>query len=387
MGQDTLLHNAEVHTAEGSLSPGWVLVSGRRIAEVGSGPPPPHMNGERFDVGGGVLAPGLVDMHVHGALGYDTMDASAEALRAMARFYAQHGVTAFVASTMTGPLDAILAALETVARVMRCGTGGASLLGAHIEGPYIDVARRGAHPAEWVRPAQLDEYRLFFETGAVRMITIAPEFEQNQGLIGYAVERGAIAAVGHTRASYEQVRHAVDLGASQVTHLFNGMEPLHHRDPGTVGAALTLDALHCELIADGIHLHPAVLSLAVRAKGADRIVLVTDAMRGTGMPDGEYSLGGLEVLVRDGVARNPAGNLAGSTLTLECGVHNLVRATGVPLHTALRMASANPARQLGLGDHKGVIAPGYDADLFALDADREVAMTMVGGEIVYRRAA
>jgi N-acetylglucosamine-6-phosphate deacetylase len=192
-----------------------------------------------------------------------------------------------------------------------------------------------------------------------------------------------VVAAGHTRASYEELLAAVELGISQVTHLFNAMEPLHHRKPGVVGGALSLDALRCELIADNVHIHPAVLKMAVRAKGVDGVMLVTDAMSGTGMPDGEYMLGGLRVTVRGGEARLADGTLAGSTLTVDRAVANIMAAAEIPLREALTMATRTPARALGLEGHKGAIARGMDADLVALDEGARVRLTIVGGRVVY----
>ena len=284
---------------------------------------------------------------------------------------------------MTAPSEEILAALNSVALVMRQGTGGAALLGAHVEGPYLDVERRGCQDPTQVRRAAASEYRRLFDTGAVKLITIAPEYPENQELIGFALAQGAAVAAGHTRASYEEMCRAADSGLSLVTHLFNGMEPLHHRRPGAVGAALTLDALRCQLIADNVHIHPTVLRLAVRCKTPQSIILITDAMAGTGMPDGDYALGGLAVTVRQGVARVADGSLAGSTLTMERALGNIMAATGLSLCEALPMATSVPAQALGLA-RKGAIAPGMDADLIVLDDELQVWLTMVEGQIVHR---
>jgi N-acetylglucosamine-6-phosphate deacetylase len=312
------------------------------------------------------------------------MDANPEALQTMARFYARHGVTAFLATTMSAPAHEIAAALGAVGELMRAGTGGAALLGAHVEGPYLDTARRGAQEARWVRPAAADEYPALFDSGVVRLITLAPELPESPALIRFARQRDAVVSIGHTRASHADMCAAVSLGASQVTHLFNGMDPLHHREPGAVGAALTLEALTCELIADLVHVHPAVLALAYRCKGPDRIALVTDAMSGTGMPDGDYTLGGAPVSVRDGIARTAEGALAGSTLTLERAVAHMAHATGEPLARVLPMATRTPARCLGLPG-KGDISVGQDADLVVLAGEMQVRMTMVQGEVVWAR--
>jgi len=382
----TLIHHATLYARGGVYDPGWLLVEEGRIAAIGRGAAPQDTDARELDAQGRIVAPGLVDLHAHGALGHDTMDANPEALREMARFYARHGVTAFLATTMSAPAADILAALWNIAEVMRLGTGGAALLGAHVEGPYLDVERRGCQDAALVRGADPAEYGPMLDTGVVRLLTLAPEIPANRPLIRYAVERGVTVAIGHTRASYDEVCRAVDLGATQVTHLFNAMDPLHHREPGAVGAALTLDALSCQLIADNIHIHPAVLNLALCAKGPERIILVTDAMGGTGMPDGEYTLGGLAVTVREGVARIASGSLAGSTLTLERAVRHIMAAGQVSLYEALSMASSTPARALGL-TRKGAIAVGMDADLILLDESANVLMTMVCGEIVHEGAS
>ena len=385
MSSRTLFYNALLCVKDRPHEKGWLLVEDGCIADLGWGSPPPTIGGEKIDVEEQVLTPGFIDVHVHGALGCDAMDATPEALEQMARFFARHGVTAFLATTMSGPSQSIMAALENIAQVMRHGTGGATLLGAHVEGPYLDVEKRGCQDAAHLRPAEPAEYHAMFETGVVRLVTLAPEFPDNQELIRYAVDRGAAVAIGHTRASYEQVCRAVELGATQVSHLFNGMEPLHHRRPGAVGAALTLPSLRCQLIADNVHVHPAVLKLAFSIKGPEHITLVTDAMAGTGMPDGEYNLGGLAVTVREGVARIADGALAGSTLTLDRAVRNMMAACELSLFQALPMATSSPALAMGLGDRKGAIAVGMDADLVVMDAEASILLTMVEGEIVYRR--
>ncbi len=384
MNQATLFYNATLYTEDGPRERGWLTIEEGRIAALGQGTPPSVPRAVPLDLRGLLLLPGLIDLHVHGALGYDTMDATPEALQQMARFYASHGVTGFLATTMSNPPGAILAALRNVAEVMRQGTRGAALLGAHVEGPYLDVERRGCQDPANVRPADPDEYTRLFATGTIKLLTVAPELPGSPELIAYARERGAAIAAGHSRASYDEMCRAADLGLTQVTHLFNGMDPLHHRQPGVVGAALSLDALSCQLIADNIHVHPAVLKLAVRAKGVERILLITDAMSGTGMPDGQYNLGGLAVTVREGVARTADGVLAGSTLTLERGLRNIIAATDLSLQEALPMAARNAARALGLEAHKGSLAPGRDADLIVVDDRLNILLTVVAGEIVYQ---
>ena len=377
-----LFHNARLQLPDGERADGWLLVKNGIIAEMGWNSAAPRM-AQSIDVQGMSLAPGFIDVHTHGALGCDTMDATPQALQTMARFFARHGVTGFLSTTMTASTIDVLAALENIASVQQMGTPGATLLGAHVEGPYVDVEKRGCQNEEYVRCADRAEYEALFDTGAVRLITLAPEFAENQALITYACDHGAAVAIGHSRASYEEVRQAVSLGASQITHLYNGLESLHHRQPGVVGAALSMDELDCQLIADNIHVHPAVLRLTVRAKSPQRILLITDAMSGTGQPDGDYTLGGLRVAVRQGVARIANGALAGSTLTMERALANIIAATDLPMHQALPMATSVPAQALGL-THKGTLALGYDADIVLLDQDLQVCLTMVKGQIVYQ---
>jgi len=377
-----LLEGGTVCAHLGVLERGWLLVDGAQIREVGAYPAP-SVDAHILPLGGRTVTPGLIDLHVHGALGYDTMDASPESLREMARFCVRHGVTAFLATTMAASTERILAALEAVKETAHTDTGGARLLGAHVESPYIAKARAGAQDARHVHLPAPQECASILATDVVRILTLAPELPRSEDVIGAALEAGAVPSIGHTQATYEQVRRAVELGVRHVTHLFNGMEPLHHRRPGALGAALTMDALTCELIADNVHVHPAVLDLALRAKGVERIALVTDAMRGVGMPDGDYELGGQRVLVRDGVARLPGGALAGSTLTLDRAVHNAMAAAGLPFCQAVRMASEIPARVLGLHTRTGAIAPGLDADLAVWDQAGRIVLTIVQGRIVY----
>ncbi len=383
-----LMKNARICAPDGVHSQGWVFLKDGIIAEMGwegVAAAPRHPDAECIDLGGRLLAPGLIDIHTHGAVGIDTMDADLEGLQKMMRFYAKHGVTLFLATTMTAPQAKIDRALATIAAAMQAPSPGAKILGAHVEGPYLNRKKGGAQRAEDIRLAEIREYTPLIENDVVRLITLAPEYPENLVLATEASRQGIKVAAGHTCASYEEMSYAVARGISQVTHLFNGMESLHHREPGAVGAALTIDALYCQLIADKIHIKPEVLRLAARAKGMDRIILISDAMRGTGMPDGVYKLGGTVVTVEQGVARTPSGALAGSTLTLERAVANMAIATGRTYEEILPMATRVPAEAMGL-KHKGQLRAGWDADLIVLDAQYMIEMTMVNGKIVYDRA-
>jgi len=379
-----LFKHATVYTISGPWPDAWLLVEGGRINSLGTGEYPGRHADRIIDLAGRDLLPGFIDMHVHGALGHDTMEPEPQALRTMAHFFGQHGVTSFLASTISAAPDAIAASLKAIQQAACERLDGAQVLGAHLEGPFIEPTRRGAHEAAQIRVAQVDEYRTYLRSGIIKMLTLAPEFSENLALLRDAAKQGIVIALGHSRASYEQVCQAVALGATQVTHLFNAMEPLHHRQPGMVGAALTIPALCCEVIADLVHLAAPILRLVWAAKGANGIVLVTDAMSGTGMADGEYHLWGDHITVVNGEARTPAGALAGSTLTLDRALVNMMRTCHLSLAQALPMVTANPARQLGIRT-KGIISAGCDADLVVWDHG-EVLLTMAGGEIIHTAA-
>ena len=360
-----------------------VLIEGGRILAVGPGLAAAAA-GERIEAEGHIVAPGLVDIHVHGSAGHDTMDATREAIEGMARYFASRGVTAFCPTTMTVPAEEIMASVRAVHECQRRPVEGAQPLGVHLEGPYIDAAKKGAQPPQHVRTAGDLDYRGFFSLGNIRLVSLAPEFEENRELITFARARGVAVAVGHSSASYEQVVEAVKLGVSQSTHTFNQMEGIHHRKPGTVGAALMLDEIYAQFIADGVHLHPAIVKMIVHLKGPDRAVLITDAIRGAGMPDGEYELGGQPITVKEGAVRLADGALAGSCLTMDQGVRNIAAFTGRPLAECLRMATLTPARAIGVAHRKGSIEPGKDADIVILTPDLEVAATVAMGRVVYR---
>ena len=388
MSAATVYHGATVYTPDGPLTPGWLRTEEGHIAALGRGDPPPG-EATYVDLSGRHLAPGLIDLHIHGALGCDTMDATPEALATIGGYCARHGVTSYLATTMAATREQIVAALDNIAACTAAGSApaGAELLGAHLEGPYLDAGRRGAQAADEMRPADPAEYDGFLATGVVRLLTVAPEYAPNLTLIVVAASRGITVALGHSRASYAQTVRAVACGASQVAHLFNGMDPLHHRRPGLAGASLTIDQLSCQLIADTIHVHLVVLKLAVRAKTPQRIILITDAMSGAGMPDGQYVLGGQAVQVVDGAARladNPSA-LAGSTLGLDTALRNIMAAAELSLAEALPMATSVPADSVGLGDRKGRLAVGMDADLTVFHDALQVERTIVGGREVYRR--
>ncbi len=373
-----IIANARVLVG-GKILPGTdMLIQNGRIQAVGK-----ELKGaKRLDARGALLAPGFVDLHMHGCAGDDAMDGG-DAVRRMAEWLPKTGVTAFTPTTMCDALDNTRGALEGVKRAME-NPSGARVLGCHLEGPFLNATRKGAQPERFVKNPSLDAYARIVDgyEALPRVITVAPEIDGATELIGILKSSVAVSA-GHTDATAEQFEAAVDAGITQVTHLFNAMSPFTHRAPGVAGAALSDERVRVQLIADLIHLHPLALKLAWRAKGPALCLLITDAMAATGMPDGDYRLGANRVLVRSGAARLEDGTLAGSTLTMDRAVRNMVKAVGVPEADALRMASEYPCAAIRETE-RGVIREGMIADLVLLDGDYTPLATVVGGEVVYR---
>ena len=341
-----------------------------------------------LDVGDNYIAPGFIDLHVHGVAGADTMDGSQESLAHMAARFAAHGVTGFLPTTMTESLDvtrrAVFQVQEYMTTQMDRAPARAQVLGIHLEGPWISSQFKGAQNERYILEPDEDTVRSILETarGSVKIVSLAPELPGADRAIRLLRDEGIYVSIGHTGATYEQALQAIELGATHVTHCFNAMTGLNHRRPGVVGAALLADDLFAELIADGVHVHPDVMQLLVRAKGRDRVMLVTDAMAAAERPDGTYQLGGQEVLVRDSQARLHDGTLAGSTLLLDQAVRNLVQLCYVSLIDAVYMASTTPAAAIGLGAHKGRIRAGYDADLTVLDSALRPRAVLIRGELL-----
>jgi N-acetylglucosamine-6-phosphate deacetylase len=362
---------------EGEIREGvTVRLAGGEIAEV--------TLGERAPAGAlaiaGILAPGFVDLHVHGGAGADFMDGDAEAGRRVCAFHARHGTVALAATTLSAPAAAIARAVAAAAAVAAApGAGEARVAAIHLEGPYLNPARAGAQDPAALRAADLAETdRWIAAAGDLPLrMTVAPEAPGVRELIVARAARIGF-SLGHSEASHEQAAAAFAAGARGVTHLFNAMPPLHHREPGLVGAALASPQAVVELVADGLHVHPLLLAAVARLLG-ERVALVTDAMRACGMPPGEYALGALRVTVDERGARLAGGALAGSLLTMAGAVRTMVREAGLPLARALPLASTVPARALGLSRH-GRIAPGAAADLVELDDELSAARVWIAGE-------
>ena len=363
----------------GALEAGAVVVDGDRIAEVVRSPRAGALPDEVLDAP--IVAPGLVDLQVNGGFGVD-VGPEPNTLRELARRLPETGVTSYLPTLISSPAAAyrpLFAAFDAAH-----DAPGARALGLHLEGPYLSPRRKGAHPLAAIEEADPCLLDLLLEGDRVRVITLAPERDGGLERIRRIRERGVVASLGHTDASCAEFAAGVDAGATMATHLYNAMSPFGHREPGAVGAALTDGRVTVGLIADGIHSHPASLRLAVKAKGAEGIALVTDMMSAAGMPHGDYLLGGQPVVVDADGARLADGTLAGAVLTLDEAVRTTVRWTGVDPGEAIRMATEVPARLLGRSE-VGRLAPGARADLVLFDADLGVAATIVGGRTVYRR--
>jgi N-acetylglucosamine-6-phosphate deacetylase len=346
------------------------------------------------DFGDSVIAPGYVDIHIHGSSGYDVMDDAPEALPAIERLLTRHGVTSYFPTTVTAPIDTILRALERLAdAIEKCEqdceitpgqkksnrAGRAMPLGIHLEGPFISHPCRGVHPPDLLLPPRLETFERFWQAarGRIRIITIAPELDGAIELTAAAAARGVCVSLGHSDADFSATERAIAAGARHATHTFNAMRPLQHRNPGILGAVLTDNRITGDIIADGIHLDPSIVKLFARAKGLDQAVLITDAIAATGMPDGRYRLGSFEVDVKDGKCTRD-GKLAGSVLTMDRAVRNLARFAEWDLPQAVAAATRNPAR-VARCTYKGVLNAGADADFAVLDAQGNVLRTFIGG--------
>jgi N-acetylglucosamine-6-phosphate deacetylase len=371
------------------LEGGAVIIEGEIIAGVFPKDQVSLLEGmTRHDRADCIITPGLIDLHLHGAMGRDVMDGSAEGLREIASHQARCGVTGFVPTTLAAPLPAILAAIAGVKAAVR-DRAGAEILGVYIEGPFLNVKKKGAQNPEFIRPIQEEDIRLLAESVQPlrTIITLAPEAGDNLSFIPALKEKGWIVSIGHSEAAYEQAIASFERGITQATHLYNAMSGFLPREPGVIGAVLDSPGVTAEIIVDGIHVHPAALRLAVRAKGVDRLCLITDSVNAAGLGDGDFLVGGLDVVVKDGQARlKEGGALAGSVLTLNRAVKNIMDWTGISVDQAVRMASLTPARVLGLDRELGSIEAGKLANLAVFDRQFNVAETIMRGRSIWGRS-
>jgi N-acetylglucosamine-6-phosphate deacetylase len=386
-----LLRNARLILPDRILSQAEMRVSEGKITDISEAQLPRHAHEELIDLGGRLLAPGFIDLHIHGALRRDTMEADPDAFRTTCKFHASGGTTALCLTTATAPSDHIIRVLEAVKTVRAEEPVGAQILGVHIEGPYFAMAKRGAHDPELVRNPNRAEYEQWLaHTDVITQMTLAPELPGSLELIETLTEAGIRASGGHSDATDEDAAAAHAHGMRKVTHTFNCMSTAKrdgiYRKAGLLEFALSEPDILCELIADARHVSPTLMRMTYMAKGADGIALVTDAIGGAGLAEGEsFKIAGLDCIVRDQVGILADGRaLSGSVATMNRLVRNMVQLVGVPLVEAVQMATLNPARALGIENHKGRIVVGADADLVVLDDQLDVVRTFVRGRTVYQ---
>lgn len=387
-----------IFTPLDAIADGVILVEDGTIAAVGARESVSLPTSARLmDLGDRIIAPGFIDVHVHGGGGHDVMEATPEALATVARLAARHGATSFIPTTMTAPADSLLRSLESLGRMICSwqsrGTAAdqhllATPLGIHMEGPFISAARCGVHPMEHLRTPSLALLKRFIDAagGAARIVTIAPELDGALDCIRAARQLGLCVGLGHSDAGLDDAIAGIDAGGTHAVHTFNAMRPFQHRDTGIIGAVLTDDRIQAEIIADRIHVSSAALQILVRAKGVRNVLLITDGVSATGMGPGQYRLGEIEIFVERQpdtgllVCRDSEGKLAGSVLTMDAAVRNVITAgVAASLQDAVTMATWNPARLLGIESRKGCLRDGADADIVLLEPDGAVFGTMVAG--------
>jgi len=372
-------------TPANRFSPGRVIIDGNSIAEAGAAETIRiPAAADTVDASQFIVAPGFIDPHIHGFGGVDVMEGSWESLDAISRIVVRHGTTAFLPTTVSAPAEILNRAVEKLGVLMTKSFEGARPLGIHLEGPFISVAKRGTHKATnvTVPDASLLERWIQASSQSIRLLTLAPELDGINAVIKTAKASRITVGMGHSNATLDQARSACAHGVCYAVHTFNAMREFTHRDPGIVGEVLANDGIFAEIIADGIHVNPSVVRLFARAKQKSKVLLVTDAISATDMPDGRYVLGTDTVEVVDGVCRDAEGRLAGSTLSQEVALKNFVEWTGWTLEDALLAVTANPAKALGL-ENKGVIEAGADADIAIMDRNFRVVKTFVGGKLVW----
>jgi N-acetylglucosamine-6-phosphate deacetylase len=380
-----LVHGTAV-LPSGELPNALVLLEEGRIVYAG-----PHgarevpAGAKIVDAAGLLVLPGLIDTHVHGTHGDDVMLHGVEGIRRISARFPAYGTTAWLPSTISARHPELVEAVRWCVDARRGGAAGAEIVGVHVEGPYINPKRKGAQPAEGVRDPDFDEVRELLQAGEgqIRVMTLAPELPGGLELIRLLVERGIIASMGHSDATYEQALQGIAAGATHATHLFNAMPPIHHRDPGLITACLNEPEVLAEVIPDGVHLAPQIVRLALRTKGPDRVALITDAFSATGLPEGTHTLGPHQVTVRGAVCTLADGTIAGSILTMNLAVRNAIRFAGVSLTDAVRMAAQIPAQVAGCVDRKGSLEAGKDADVTLFDPEFRCMATWARGVLAY----
>ncbi len=338
-----------------------------------------------IDLNGKYVVPGFIDVHIHGSNGADAMDGTVEALKTISSYIATKGTTKFLATTLTSSKEELINVLKIAADLQNKEIDGATIFGVHMEGPYFDIEYKGAQNEKYMKPATEKEIKDYLDVkpGLVKMMSLSPHTEQSIETVKFLKENGVIVSVGHSAAKFNDVMKAVDAGLSHSTHTFNGMRGINHREPGVAGAVLISDKINAEVIFDKIHIHPEIVRLMIKAKGTDKVVCITDAMAATGLPNGDYKLGELDVYVKDGEARLKSNDsLAGSVLTMDKAFKHVIE-LGYPIYEAVKLTSTNAAIEFGL--NAGAIEVGKEADFTVLDDSYNVDMTIVNGNIKYQR--
>lgn len=368
-------------TPERSIANPVVVVDDGVIATMDSHSTSDIVSGKRLDFPDCTLVPAYFDVHIHGSAGRDVMEGTPDAFDTIGGFLAKHGVGAYLATTVTAPIDVTLRSLEGMSALIDRQTAGARPLGIHLEGPFLSPHKKGAHPEHLLQEPSVELFDRMWEAaeGKVRLMTIAPELPGAQELITHAVRRGVRVSLGHSDAGTASARAGIDAGAVTATHTYNAMRQFDHRDPGLLGEVLANDRLFAELICDGLHVHPDAVRIYWKAKGLERAILITDAMSAAGMPDGNYKLGELDVRVVNGRCVVGENTLAGSTLTLDQGVCNFATFTGASIDDVSKLASRNPARMTGFDAQIGALAVGRPADITVISAKNEVVEAILRG--------
>jgi N-acetylgalactosamine-6-phosphate deacetylase len=376
------LHASSVFTEEKIEKDHYVLVQNEKIGELTN---TPQVGIDIIELGNNRLLPGLLDLHIHGREGADVMDARRQSIETISMSLAKHGVVGFLATTVTSTWENTLAAFTSIGEAYLNQPAGAQVLGAYNEGLFFTKDHKGAHDEKYFLALSLENLDAIIEAsnGALKIVALAPELENSNEIIRYLKSKNILTMLGHTNADYAQTCDALDAGACGGVHVFNGMRGIHHREPGCASAVLLNEQSYVEVIADGVHLHPAIINLIYRLKGKNKIGLISDCIVAGGLTDGLYKLGMLDVKVKDGIAKTLSGSLAGSTLTLEVAIKNLVSMTEVDILSAVHMASLAPARLIGLENELGSIAINKRACFTVIDDDFHVLATYIDGKLIY----
>lgn len=382
-----VLDNASVITADEKKDNYSVVVSdGGKIAYVGPENDRPKINGTHYDLKGRIISPGFINIHVHGGdgitFGHNNLELE---LQTYSKWVAMNGVTNFLCSIAAPNKSDLNELIKQYVEILEKGVSGAVCSGLHLEGPFMNVEKKGAFHPSWLRMPDIEESKKYISAGKgwIKQITIAPELENANQVAELFKENGIVVALGHSNADFDTASKALNSNFSHVTHTYNAQSSFSHRLPGVVGAVLSSDKVTAEIISDMVHIHPAAIKIMVRSLGTDRVVIITDAMAGAGMPDGKFALVGYEVTVSNGIALLEDGTLAGGISTMNQCVRNMVEKVGVTMVDAIKMASLNPARVINEEDHLGSISEGKDANLIVIDEKVNVYLTMVNGKIVH----